>query len=167
MTRAAAATLPGMTEIAIRQAVATDVPGLVASSIELFTEDAGTRDTTLSRDWPRLHAAGSFAEGIADPNQLILVVDADGEVVGHLTGVRSDPIMIRPIAVATLVSMYVIPRYRDIGIGAQLVEAFRAWAKDYGAKRIGVTAYAGNSAAIRFYERQGFTPSSVLLETSP
>jgi GNAT superfamily N-acetyltransferase len=156
-----------MSEIAIRQAMHIDVPGLVASSTGLFAEDAGTRDVTLSQDWPRIHAAGSFAEGITDPNQLILVVDAEGEIAGHLTGVLSGPNAARPIAVATLVGMYVFPEYRGHGIGALLVEAFRIWARGQGADRISVTAYASNAAAIRFYEGQGFNPRSLLLETTP
>lgn len=148
----------------IRKAVIEDIEGLVACSTGLFAEDAGTRDPTLSQDWPRLHAAESFRSSIGDESRLVLVAEDDGKVVGHLTGGLTEASDIRPIRVATLGSMYVMPTHRGAGVGAQLAEAFRGWAAEAGADRLAVSAYATNEAAIRFYQRQGFTPRTVVLE---
>jgi len=121
--------------IDIRKAVAADIEGLVASSSGLFAEDAGTRDPTPSQDWPRLHAADSFRAQLDDESKLILMADVDGSVVGHLTGSLGEASDIRPIRVATLVSMYVMPSHRGAGVGAELVAAFRQWAASVGADR--------------------------------
>lgn len=53
--------------------------------------------------------------------------------------------------------MFVAPDRRGQGVGAGLVAAFRRWAVDRGAAQLRVTAYATNEAAIRFYQREGFT----------
>lgn len=72
----------------------------------------------------------------------------------------------RPVQVATLVSMYVRPAHRGGGLGARLVAQFSAWAKKKGADLAEVTAYSSNADAIRFYERNGFTSQSVTLHTA-
>lgn len=58
----------------------------------------------------------------------------------------------RPVKVATLVSMYVQPDHRRGGLGKRLVTRFASGAREEGAE---VTAYAGNADAIRFCERSG------------
>lgn len=148
----------------IRKAVPADIEGLVACSAGLFAEDAGTRDPTLSQEWPALHAAASFLAQLQDDSKLVLVADAEGAVVGHLTGSLGEPSDVRPIRVATLVSMFVMPSHRGAGVGARLVAAFREWAKSIDADRVSVSAYATNEGAIRFYRRHGFVPRTLQLE---
>ena len=75
------------------------------------------------------------------------------------------PVPIRPLAVAELISMYVRPAYRRLELGGQLVEVFFDWARKQGAARASVSGYASNDGAIRFYQRQGFEPRTVILET--
>ncbi|MGW5610951.1 GNAT family N-acetyltransferase [Streptomyces sp. NPDC003753] len=132
----------------------------------MFAEDAGTRDPSINIDWPLQHGPQRFATGIDDPNRLLLVADCDGEVVGHLVGALRDTSAMQPVKVATLVSMYVQPAFRRGRIGGRLVAEFIGWAKDAGAEAAEVTAYSSNTEAIRFYERNGFAPQSVTLQTS-
>lgn len=58
-----------------------------------------------------------------------------------------------------LVSMWVRPSARGLGVGEALVEAAAAWAKtrDFGALSLWVTE--SNVPAVRLYERSGFTPT--------
>jgi GNAT superfamily N-acetyltransferase len=157
-----------MGEIEIRRASAADVDGFVASSAVLLAEDAATYDDTVDIAWPRKHGAQRFLDALVDPYRLVLVaVDAQGAVVGHLTGLLSDPTAMRPVRVATLLSLYVFAEHRGCGVGARLVDGFRGWAKQRGMDRLEVTAYANNSDALRFYRRHGFAPQSVLLEAIP
>jgi ribosomal protein S18 acetylase RimI-like enzyme len=60
---------------------------------------------------------------------------------------------------AELVSMWVRPSARGLGVGAALVEAAAVWAKtrDFGALFLWVTE--SNAPAVRLYERLGFTPT--------
>ncbi|GAA0316502.1 GNAT family N-acetyltransferase [Streptomyces turgidiscabies] len=165
-----AASVPGMTDhtapdptITVRPARADDLPGLVASSTGLFAEDAGTRDPGVDANWPREHAAASFAAALDDPARLVLTAEHAGTVVGHLMGSLTEPTAMRPVKAATLMSVYVRPEHRGSGAGARLVEAFVRWAAEQGAEHAEVNAYAANTAAIRFYERGGFAPQSVKL----
>jgi GNAT superfamily N-acetyltransferase len=156
-----------MTEIHIRAARPGDVPGLVESSAALFAEDAGQRDPTVNVNWPHEHGTQRFTETVDDPDHLVLVAVSDEQVVGHLTAVLGTPTTKRPVRVATLVSLYVRPAHRGSGAAGSLVDTFRAWARQHQADLLAVTAYASNDRAIRFYQRQGFAPATVTLETTP
>ncbi|MFD5080004.1 GNAT family N-acetyltransferase [Streptomyces sp. NPDC058371] len=152
--------------VVVRRAEHADVDGLVECSGALFAEDAGTRDSSINIDWPREHGPQRFASGIDDPNRLLLVAGYEGKVVGHLVGALGGPSAMRPVKVATLVSMYVHPGFRRSQIGGRLVAEFFSWAKDAGATAAEVTAYSSNAEAMKFYERNGFAPQSVTLQTS-
>lgn len=154
-------------EVRIRPATTADAAGLVESLAALFAEDAGTRDSTMDPDYPPSYGEQGFTELMAMSDRLVLVAEADGKVVGHLTGRIYEPNPIRLVSVAMLASMYVRPSHRRQGVGARLVEQFRGWARDRDAGRISVTAYTANDGAVRFYRRQGFVPYSSVLETEP
>lgn len=152
--------------VSVRRAQPADVSGLVACSSALFAEDAGTRDPSVYLGWPREFGPERFAAGLDDPTRLLLVADCDGEIVGHLAGAAAEGSAMRPVKVATLVSMYVQPAHRRGGLGARMVAQFSSWAREVGAELAEVTAYAGNADAIRFYERNGFAGHSVTLRTA-
>lgn len=164
----AADTVPIMSEtgVVVRPATVADLEGVVACSSALFAEDAGARDLTLDPSWPAEHGPAWFAGALDDPDRLVMVAEAGGRIIGHLSGRLSGPTPMRPITVATLGSIYVRPAHRGRKIGADLVAEFRAWARHHGARYAGVTAYASNEAAVRFYERNGFAARSVVLETA-
>ncbi|MFJ2262156.1 GNAT family N-acetyltransferase [Streptomyces sp. NPDC087844] len=104
--------------------------------------------------------------GIEDPARLLLVAEWGGEVVGHLAGVVAEGSAMRPLKVATLLSLYVRRAHRGARTGARLVAAFRDWAREQGAQRAEVTAYAASQDAIRFYERNGFGAYTLTLGQS-
>lgn len=114
-------------------------------------------------DWPREHGAESFAVALEDPERLVLAVECDGQVVGHLMGSVTEATAMRLVKSATLMSIYVRPEHRRARAGADLVERFLAWAREQGAGQVEVTAYAANDDAIRFYERGGFAPHTLTL----
>lgn len=153
-------------QVIVRRARAEDIPGLVASSAGLFAEDGGTRDSSVNVDWPREHGARSFAAALDDPARLVLAVEYDGQVVGHLMGSVTGPTEKRTVTSATLVSIYVRPEHRRARAGDRLVEEFLDWARRQGAEHAEVTAYAANADAVRFYERGGFTAMTVTLRQS-
>lgn len=156
-----------MSEVIVRPATTADVPGWLESSAALFAEDAGTRDETMNVRFPHELGVDGYAELLAKPERLVLVADAGGQIVGHLTGVLAEPSAVRPVRIATLSSLYVRPEYRSQHVGANFVAKFREWAKERQADRIAVTAFAANDAAIGFYERQGFASYTMTLETTP
>jgi diamine N-acetyltransferase len=89
---------------------------------------------------------------ISDPACLTLVAeDSTGQADGFLT--------IEPVDddVVELTRLYVDPANRGAGVGAALVEAGLAWARDRGARSMLVNVFADNHGGRRFYERAGFT----------
>ena len=154
--------MPG---IEIRPATAEDVPDLVGTSAALFAEDGAARDRLRDPRWPRRHGAAWLSGLITNPNALVLVAVAEGDVAGHLVGLFTAPSEMWRGAQAELVSMYVVRDLRNRGVGSGLVARFTAWARERGATRARVTAYAANEAAVRFYRRHGYTPLSVVLAT--
>jgi GNAT superfamily N-acetyltransferase len=58
---------------------------------------------------------------------------------------------------AHLVSMWVAPTYRRLGIGAQLVNAIVDWVRAEGARTLRLIVTSNNDGAIEFYQNLGFT----------
>lgn len=144
----------------IRTATGADIDGLLASQIGLFAAD-GPREPIRNQNWPRDHGVEWIKANLANPDWLALVADADGQVVGHLDGVYRPPSEMWTAQRATLISMHVHTDWRGRGVGTQLVDRFKEWARERGAVRLHVTAYASNEGAIRFYQRHGFAPLDI------
>lgn len=85
--------------------------------------------------------------------QLSLVAVRDGEPVAYaISSRKDDDIHLHHIVVA--------PSMRGSGLGAAMLERLRAAATDAGARRLTLKVYRTNEAAIRFYEREGFSTSA-------
>src|SRR5689334_13177261 len=57
---------------------------------------------------------------------------------------------------AQLVSMWVAPSHRRLGVGSQLVNAISDWARVEGAGLLRLVVTSNNHGAIKFYQRLGF-----------
>ena len=57
---------------------------------------------------------------------------------------------------AQLVSMWVAPSHRRLGVGSQLVNAIAEWARAEGAGLLRLVVTSNNQRAIQFYQRLGF-----------
>jgi putative acetyltransferase len=166
--RSAASVCLGKDLAAVRRAGPDDTGALVELCAGLFAEDGGRRDATVDAGWPARGARDYFAAAMGgEGGALCLVAVAGGARAGYVVARLREPVDARPVRVALLESMYVLPERRREGIGAALVDGFRAWAAERGAERLSVTTYATNADAIRFYEREGFAPRSVTLESGP
>jgi len=58
---------------------------------------------------------------------------------------------------ANLVSMWVAPEYRRLGVGRLLVDAVQSWAADRGMKTLLLMVTSCNQDAMEFYRRIGFS----------
>jgi len=58
---------------------------------------------------------------------------------------------------AHLVSMWVAPTHRRVGVGRTLVTAVQSWAITRGARLLQLTVTSSNRAAIEFYVQNGFS----------
>jgi len=62
---------------------------------------------------------------------------------------------------AGLFGMWTSPERRGSGVGTRLVEGVVSWARSAGYERVLLEVADTNAAAIRLYERMGFTPTGV------
>lgn len=153
-----------MSHFRISVAGTKNVETLVDLNSSLFLEDAGTRDPHMDLSWPANHGREHFLGLLDNEAALCLLAFSEDSVVGYLAGYVKGPTALRPVRIAELQSMYVRRPKRSRGVGSRLVDEFVAWARDRGAARVSVTAYATNERAVRFYERVGFESRSVTLE---
>ena len=106
----------------------------------------------------------AFAEGVwqdraalgATGESQVTFVAEDGECwVGMVTGLVAGPDEPRP----ELVGMFVEPASRGRGIGAALVEAVAAWARERRMARLYLWVTSTNQAALVLYRRCDFRPT--------
>ncbi len=99
-----------------------------------------------------------ISEMIRAAEHLVLVAEADGEVVGNVLvsvdrGVATEHIGVLSITIAE--------DWRDVGIGTEMVAAARRWARDRGLRKLSLGVFPDNERAIAVYEKQGFVREGV------
>ncbi|MGI9271075.1 MAG: GNAT family N-acetyltransferase [Woeseiaceae bacterium] len=100
---------------------------------------------------------------IADPNASLQVVELDGRIVGcGYAKLRQSEATYMHDQHAYLGFMYVEPNFRRQGINKLIIESLISWSRDRGVNDIYLDVYTENGAAVRAYEKAGFTP--LLLE---
>ena len=89
----------------------------------------------------------------------------DGRLVGMVAAFADE----QDAATAVLLAMFVAPAARGRGIGAALVDAQLAWARDEGFERMSLLVNVEQGSAFRLYERCGFrdTGERSLLRDGP
>lgn len=94
-----------------------------------------------------------IAEMIRSLEHLVLVAEADAEVVGNIL-VSTD----RNVATEHIgtVAICVARGWRDVGIGSALVAGAQAWAREQGLRKLSLGVFPDNERAIAVYERAGF-----------
>jgi GNAT superfamily N-acetyltransferase len=149
--------------ITVREVSAADIEVWIDLCAGLFAEDGGVRDAYANTRWPEVNGASWFRMSLADPRALLLFAECDGVAVGALCGRFRDSSEYCTAPTANLGSLFVQREFRSRAVGSQLVDRFKKWASELGARRLTVTAYASNEDAIRFYRRHGFAAFEVTL----
>jgi GNAT superfamily N-acetyltransferase len=138
----------------LRRATGDDLPALVA----LLADDplGGTREGDELEPY-----RAAFAQIDADPAQLLVVVEADGEVVATLQ-LSFLPGLSRQGALrAQVEGVRVRADQRGRGTGAALLGWVVEEARSRGCAMVQLTTDASRTDAHRFYARLGFRPSHV------
>lgn len=142
--------LTGMTDVVIRRATATDVPGIVSMLID--DEIAAQRESP--DDLTPYEAA--FAAIEADPNQVLVVAERNDELVGTLQ-LTIIPGLSRKGATRGLVeAVRVAASARGTGLGTTLMEWSIEEARTRGCTIVQLTSDKARPDAHRFYTTLGF-----------
>lgn len=139
--------------------------GFLDSVSGLFAEDAGTREPTWDVTWPAREGHAYYTGLLDDEDSLCLLATTENGAAGHLVGRMRGPSTMRPgEVIAELESMRVAEHARRTGVGSGLIAEFMEWANAKNATEAHVTAFAANTGAIDFYQRNGFTPYELTLK---
>jgi len=142
-----------VSEIHIRAAEAEDVESIVA----MLADDPLGR-TRESPDDPAPYQA-AFAKVSADPGQLLVVAESDGEIVGTMQLSFIPGLSHRGALRAQIEAVRVRSGKRGGGFGATMIKWAIEEARHRGCAMVQLTSNASRTRAHAFYERLGFEQS--------
>ncbi|SFC94596.1 GNAT family N-acetyltransferase [Pseudoalteromonas denitrificans] len=106
-------------------------------------------------------------ELIQDDKSNLLVVESKGDIIGSgYAQIRSSKISLKHEQHAYLGFMYVDSQHRGLGINKLIMDSLIQWSKAQGITDLYLDVYEGNDAAIRAYEKVGFSKSLVEMKLS-
>lgn len=111
-------------------------------------------------DWQ--DASGERWEQRLDiPGSVNFVALLDGHPAGMASGVPGDD------GTPELISMWVSPAARGLGVGDRLVESVAQWAREHGAAELRLSVAEDNEKAAALYRRNGFADTGELAGPMP
>lgn len=149
----------------IRFARKDEIEDLQNLNDEVFI-DNHKYDSDLDMNWAKSEKGKKyFTELLNNPTSCCLIAEEHGQKVGYIAAALK-PISYRKSKYIEIENMGVIPEYRSKGIGTKLIEECLKWAKSKGFQKAYVNSYFGNTRAILFYKRSGFSEIDISLEKS-
>ena len=140
-----------MTDVVIRRATASDVPAIVSMLVddELGAQRESPDDLTPYRT--------AFAAIDADPNQVLVVADRNGELVGTLQLTIIPGLSRRGATRGLVEGVRVAASARGTGLGTRLMEWSIEESRARGCALLQLTSDKTRTEAHRFYHQLGFT----------
>ncbi|MGW7586423.1 N-acetyltransferase family protein [Kitasatospora sp. NPDC054768] len=153
-----------MIDARIRRAGTCDAPVLTELRWDFTREDHGDAPVPLTEP-ALLDACRTWLhERLENESILAWVAEVDGSVCGHvfLHPVEKAPVPYPgPAMWGCVTEIYVTPAHRGHGLGHQLLDALRAYARDAGFETLVTWP---SECSTRLYWRAGFVPPHELLE---
>ncbi|MEO5844516.1 MAG: GNAT family N-acetyltransferase [Caldimonas sp.] len=128
---------------------------MLALHPEAFTSDAESDAHKEPTDY--LHRLGLERR---DGGQFVLGAWRSKRLAGAIGCEREERLKVRHIG--HIIGMMVRPESRGVGLGALLLEACIAEARQAGLEMLTLSVTAENAGAVRLYERHGFAPYGLL-----
>jgi ribosomal protein S18 acetylase RimI-like enzyme len=148
-----------MEDVAVRPAVAADVPALERLWVEFIDHHAeGDRYFKRAPGAARIHGV-RLAEELDRDDRLILLAESAGEPVGFaIAEIRgaSELFLVGPYGFVR--DLGVTRSARQLGVGQRLYAEVLAWFAERGVRRAELDVTVKNEAALRFWERFGYRP---------
>ena len=149
-------------DIIFRPAERADLPSIV----RLLADDERASQRERCEDpLPESYYA-AFEKINSDANHELIVAELDGEVIGTLHIIFLTFIGFQGGLRAQIESVRVDRRYRDQGIGSEMLKWTINRAKERGSHLVQLTTHLSRKNAHRFYERLGFKGTQVGMKLS-
>ncbi|RZJ36527.1 MAG: GNAT family N-acetyltransferase [Brevundimonas sp.] len=142
-----------MTDLTIRDAVASDIPALHALIESAYRGEASRAGWTTEADLLEGQRTDpeDLASILADPEQGLLTAWDDDRLVGCILIAR------RGVGVGYFGMLSVRPTLQNAGVGRRLVQiAERTMADRFGARRVRISVIPQRRTLIGWYERLGY-----------
>ncbi|MEQ4923810.1 GNAT family N-acetyltransferase [Proteus hauseri] len=149
--------------IIIRKAILSDVDEINILYTHLFNEMATLQPERLK---PGKQDKAFIINGIENDKFHLLVADLDGKVVGFIISQIQETPMFNCLVQRKYIYIYDIvvdPCVRSQGVGRQLLDTMKQWAKSKKMTHLELSVLAENGAAKRFYAREGLTEVSTIM----
>jgi GNAT superfamily N-acetyltransferase len=151
--------------VRVRRGTSEDVPALLALFDEL---------ETLQREWRVFTPRPGFADDVARryrqavdrPDVVVLVAEADDEIVGMAHGEARTPSRFSDERALHLSGVVVRSDFRGRGVGRALVAEAGRFAAERGVPWVTLNTFAPNRGSAEFWESLGFHPRVVEMTTS-
>lgn len=114
--------------------------------------EPGERTTTVEQQRERIRQV------LARANQTILVAEADGKLIGYISGAGGE---YHRNAKTVHIVIGILQSYTGQGIGKRLFQALEEWAIGQGVHRLELTVMTHNQRGISLYQRMGFQVEGV------
>ena len=144
-----------MEGVTIRQASLSDLQ-LLLEFEQAIIESERPFDETI-RSGPDVHYYDLEAL-LASPDAEVVVAELGSEIIGSgYARIEEAESYLKHREHSYLGFMYVVPEHRGKGINKKIVAALEAWTRSRGVTEMQLEVYAENAAAIRAYEKSGYT----------
>ena len=121
-------------------------------------------DEDLVMDWSYTEKAKEyFTKILNNPDAFCLIAEDDGKKIGYLAA-NKKIFGHRKSRYFEVENIGVVSEYRSKGIGTKLLKKSIAWGKKKGFQKVFLDAYIGNTNAIQFYKKNGFTEIGISFE---
>jgi GNAT superfamily N-acetyltransferase len=140
--------------VTLKRATQSDIPALQNFQQQIIAAERPF-DRTLAdgpiRYYDLEHMVGS-------DNVEMLVASCNGALVGcGFARIEAAKPYLRHRREGYLGLMYVAPDHRGRGVNQKIVQALKSWCRERGVTELRLDVYDGNVAAIRAYEKEGFS----------
>jgi len=144
-----------MDQVNIRTAKPSDLPVLLTFEQAIIESERPFDETIRSGDDVHYYDLESL---ISSPDAEVVVAELGPKIIGsgYARIETSDPYL-KHREHSYLGFMYVVPEHRGKGINKKIIAALESWSLSKGVTEMQLEVYIENSAAIRAYEKSGYT----------
>ena len=152
-----------MTQIHIRKAVTADLPTLLKFEQNLIDAERPFEPNFIDE----MFVYYDLDELIKSQNSVLLVAELNKQLLGSgYARIEPSKSCLIHQQHAYLGFIYVDPSARGQSISSVLIDKLMQWSKSQGVTELSLKVYADNTAAIRVYEKIGFSKQHLLMEMS-
>lgn len=113
--------------------------------------DKNINENFVVRDW--------YSTTINNKHRVTFAAIVEGEAIGFIHGlIKEEAGTVVNDTVVKLDALYVKNNNRKQGVGTALIEKFKKWSKEVGAKYIDLSVLVDNCSTVELYRKNGFIP---------